>query len=95
MRRAGKIDDNQTAIVNALRAHGASVSITSAVGQGFPDLCIGFGGRTFILELKDGSKSPSRRRLTPDQVKFKNAWQGQYAVVETIEQAIAAITKEM
>lgn len=76
MRRAAKIDANQTRIVDALRAGGATVFITSAVGDGFPDLVVGYCGETFLIEVKDGAKAPSRRRLTADQERFHGAWTG-------------------
>lgn len=91
MRRAARTDGTQTTIVSALRAFGASVSITSAVGQGFCDIVVGYGGRNFLIEIKDPTKPKADRQLTPDQVKFRDAWQGQYAVVETVEQAISIL----
>lgn len=94
MTRARRVDGNQKRIVDGLRAFGASVYVGSALGSGFPDLVCGFGGRTFLLEVKDPSKPKADRQLTPDQVKFRDSWQGHYAVVETLEQAIEEITCE-
>lgn len=94
MRRAARVDANQPAIVKALRAIGCSLSDTSGVGGGFPDLAVGFRKRTVLLEVKDGSKPPSARELTPDQVLWHISWRGQVAVVTSIEEAIAAITAE-
>lgn len=94
MRRAARTDANQVEIVSALRAIGCSVSDTSGVGGGFPDLAVGFRKRTLLLEVKDGSKPPSARELTPDQVLWHISWRGQVAVVTSIEEAIAAITAE-
>lgn len=92
MRRASKIDANQPDIVKALRAIGATVAVISTVGQGFPDICVGFRGRNFMIEVKDGKKPPSERRLTPDQVDFHTAWRGEVVVVESVEQAIEYLT---
>lgn len=94
MRRAARTDANQGEIVAALRAIGCSVSDTSGVGGGFPDLAVGFRKRTLLLEVKDGSKPPSARKLTPDQLLWHISWRGQVAVVTSIEEAIAAITAE-
>ena len=91
MRRAAKIDANQPEIVKALRAVGATVTPTHAAGQGFPDLCVGFRGRNFLLEVKDGSKVPSARRLTKDQVSWHATWEGHVEVVETTDEALQAI----
>ena len=88
MRRAAKIDDNQNEIVQALRQCGASVQTLAAVGQGVPDILIGYRGRNLCVEIKDGSKSPSKRRLTADQVMWHRQWKGQVCVVESIDEAL-------
>ena len=91
MRRAAKIDANQPEIVGALREVGASVAITSAVGDGFPDLVVGFRGFNFLMEIKDGTKPPSARKLTDDQIEFHADWLGSLCVVKTINEALIAI----
>lgn len=91
MRRAARTDANQAAIIEALRAIGASVRDTSAVGNGFPDLVAGFRGRTWLLECKDGNKPPSARKLTPDQIEFKSTWRGHWAVVNSPEEALEIV----
>ncbi len=87
----GRTDSNQSAIVKALRKVGATVQILSDVGKGCPDLLVGFAGRTYAMEVKDGAKSPSERKLTPDQVKWHRAWKGQVAIVNSIVEALAVI----
>jgi hypothetical protein len=92
MRRAAKIDANHAEIVKALRAIGCSVQPLHMVGGGCPDLAVGYRGQNFWLEVKDGTKPPSQRRLTPDQVKWVDAWKGgQVWVVHSVEQAIEAV----
>lgn len=91
MRRAAKIDANQPEIVKALRKVGASVAPAHTMGQGFPDLVVGFRDATYLLEVKDGSKPPSARKLTPDQVEWHDAWRGHCCVVSSVEEALAAI----
>lgn len=76
MRRAAKIDANQTQVVEALRAAGATVQSLAPVGQGVPDLLVGFQGKTLLMEVKDGRKPPSQRQLTEDQLKWHGAWRG-------------------
>ncbi len=90
-RRASKVDDNQPQIVKALRAAGASVQILSAVGQGCPDLLVGFRGDNFALEVKDGNKPKSARELTPDQRVWHLLWRGRVEVVTCVEDALMAI----
>ena len=91
MRRAAKIDDNQPAIVAALRKAGCSVRSMAAMGEGFPDLCVGLRGKSYLLEIKDGDKSPSRRGLTPEQRTFFATWQGHAQVVNDVSQAFEAV----
>jgi len=92
MRRAAKVDANQTEIVDALRTVGASVHSLAAVGGGIPDLLVGFRRVTYLLEVKDGKKKPSARELTPDQVRFHADWfGGACVVVNSVPEALAAV----
>lgn len=91
MRRAARVDGNQAEIVAALRAVGAIVTPCHAVGQGFPDICVGWQGNTYLLEIKDPSKPKADRQLTPAQVKWHASWKGHVAIVETVPQALEAI----
>lgn len=89
-RRRAAVDANQSTIVADLRAIGISVHSTHAAGSGFPDLVAGgqrqvccphclnpFSMRlTELLEVKDGAKPPSARKLTPDQQQFISGWRG-------------------
>jgi hypothetical protein len=93
MRRAARVDANHAVIVGALLRCGATVQSLAAVGQGCPDLMVGFRGRTLLMEVKDGDKIPSKRRLTPDQQEWHAAWAGHVVVVESVEQAIAALVR--
>lgn len=88
MRRAARVDANQSTIAEALRSCGATVQLIHAVGKGCPDLLVGFGGVNLLLEVKDGSKSPSKRKLTPDEATWHEEWRGQVAIVESVEDAI-------
>ena len=90
-RRAAKVDANQSEIVTALRDAGVSVYACHAVGAGFPDLVCGYQGVNHLLEVKDGSKPPSARKLTRDQTVFHMTWNGQVDVVTSPEEALAAV----
>lgn len=68
-----------------------SVLDLSQLGGGVPDLLACRGPRCWLFEVKDGTKPPSARRLTDDQIKFKARWLGQWAVVESAEQAVAIV----
>ncbi len=91
MRRAGRIDANQNEIVQALRAVGASVAITSMIGDGFPDIVVGFRGINYLMEIKDGSKPPSKRRLTSDEKEFHDLWRGVAVVANDVDEALKAV----
>jgi Holliday junction resolvase len=91
MRRAAKVDDNQSEIVKALRQIGCTVCLLSAVGKGCPDLAVGYRGRNWFLEVKDGRKAQSDRKLTHDQVEWHDSWRGQVAVVNSVDQALRAV----
>lgn len=89
MRRAAKKDRNHVEIVEALRKVGATVVDLGAVGHGVPDLLVGLGGKTMLMEVKDGKKCPSARHLTPDQERFFAGWHGgPLAVVDSVESAL-------
>jgi Holliday junction resolvase len=92
MRRAAKIDANQEAVVSALRAAGAQVQSLAAVGKGVPDLLVKYQGSFYLIEVKDGRQPPSKRQLTPDQVKWHEEWKCAFlGVVESPDEALKFI----
>ena len=92
-RRKARKDDNHNEIQKGLEAIGASVFDTSGVGSGFSDVVVGFRNKNFLLEIKDGNKPPSKRKLTPDEIDFKTTWNGQYNVVKNLAEALQIITE--
>jgi hypothetical protein len=93
MRRAAKVDANQAEIVKALRDTGCGVLDLSGVGKGCPDLLVHapfYPWRTTLLEIKDGAKPPSARKLTADQERFHATWKGFIHVVTTADEALDA-----
>lgn len=90
--RHGRRDKNHAAIRDQLRkVPGVSVADTGDVGGGFPDLVVGYRNRNWLVEVKDGSKPPSQRKLTPDQFSFFENWQGQVAKVNSLDEALELI----
>jgi len=88
MRRANRVDANQDQIVETLRACGAYVRVVT-MGDGIPDLLVGYNGYTLLFEVKDGNKPPSARELTPAEAKFFREWTGgMIAVVKNVEEAL-------
>ena len=95
MRRAAHIDENQPEIVAALRSIGCSVKSLAAVGEGVPDLLWGLRGFNGLIEVKNPAQAANKRALKPDQVRFHAAWRGGIDVVETADQAIAAVKRRV
>lgn len=81
MRRAARVDENQAAIVEALRSAGCKVWII-----GLPvDLLAGKNGRTVLVEVK-----AAKGRYTPLQQAFMSDWNG--GPVATIRDVAGALT---
>jgi len=91
VRRRARKDENQNPIVQALAQAGIQVVDTSAVGNGFPDLVLGFRGKNYLIEVKNPAKPKADRQLTDDQKKFHATWNGQINTVETIDEILAII----
>jgi len=91
--RAARTDGNHQDIVRALYAAGMKAQSLAAVGQGFPDLCVGFRGLTLLLEVKDSAQPPNKRALTAAERDWHNTWPGHVAIVETPESAIKAVVE--
>lgn len=91
MRRAAKKDRNHPEIVAALRKVGCNVLDLGAVGKGCPDLLVERGTVMWLMEVKDGKRPPSERKLTPDQVEFHQKWGRVVFVVTSVEEAIKTV----
>ncbi|CAB5217755.1 hypothetical protein UFOVP208_10 [uncultured Caudovirales phage] len=73
-----KVDANQKELMTKLRLiPGVTVATTHIIGKGFPDIVIGYKGINYLVEIKDGTKPPSQRKLTKDEVSFHSNWSGQ------------------
>jgi hypothetical protein len=94
-RFARRTDDNHRQVVEALRKAGAWVHSTAALGGGFPDLLVCHRGRLFLLEVKDGLKPPSGRKLTPAESAFIQACPVEVHVVLSPADALRAIGLEV
>ena len=67
------VDRNQAAVVKALRAIGAHVTFTYRQGEGVPDLLVGWRGKWWPVEVKDGTAPASRQTLTDAEVRWHAA----------------------
>jgi len=87
-----RTDSNHAEIIKALRKiPNLSVFSTHEVGKGFPDIVIGYKGINYLIEIKDGNKPPSSRKLTPDEVKFHQDWHGQIKVIKNLDELLQII----
>ena len=91
MRRAARLDGNHREVVDEFRRFGCSVLDMSRLGEGTPDLLIGYGGISLLVEVKDGKRPPSRRTLTGDQVDFWLSWKQNPRVVKNLEEVAKTV----
>lgn len=91
-KRARRTDANQPEVVKALRAIGCSVLLLHEVGDGCPDLAVGYRGHNWFIEVKDGNKPPSKRKLTEDEQAWHEARRGQVATVKSADEAVALVS---
>ena len=90
MRRAARRDANEQEVIVALRNAGAYVKQIN--DEGFADLLIWFRGRCLIVEVKDGKKPPSARKLTEAEQKFHDEYPGDNLfIVNSAEDALAIL----
>jgi hypothetical protein len=90
MRRAARRDDNEKQIIDALRRCGAYVKAIN--DDGTFDLLVAYNNRTFLIEIKDGAKSPSARKLTDAEQKFHDEWPNDNLfIVNTVDEALALL----
>jgi hypothetical protein len=90
MRRAARRDDNEKQIIDALRRCGAYVKAIN--DDGTFDLLVAYNKRTFLLEIKDGDKAPSARKLTDAEQKFHDEWPNDNLyIVTSVDEALALL----
>lgn len=88
-RHALRKDENQAEIVTALERIGCSVVVMHEPC----DLLVGYRGKSMLLEIKNPNQPPDKRKLTRNQVIFQADWRGHYVVVQSIDEAIAAVQR--
>lgn len=87
MRYAARVDASQDAIVSALRAAGASVTLI----QWPVDAIVGFNGTTLLMEFKTAGTYYGRA-LNKNQKSFMSTWQGgPISLVDGPEAALRAL----
>lgn len=93
MRRIARTDSNQKEIVAALRNCGAVVFHLHTVKNLF-DLLVAYNGKVYCVEVKDGSLTPSKRKLTDGELECKRKLESvgvTYHVVNSVSEALQLI----
>lgn len=92
MRRAAKVDENQSAIVKALRQiPGVTVE------TGHDDILVGYRGKNYWFELKRPEAVSKRvgevlaSQITESERRRWEEWTGHYRIVWNIDQILAEL----
>lgn len=88
MRLAAKRDANHVSILAAFRQAGCSVLDLSRVGGGCPDALVARNGHSLLVEIKDGTKAPSKRKLRGNQEDFSARWRGRICVASSLDDVL-------
>ena len=84
MRRATRKDANHAEVIRAFERLGCSVIDVSGTPCGF-DIVVGYAGQSRLVEIKDGTKPPSARKLTTNEAKIHGRWTGGMSIVTDLE----------
>lgn len=85
-RYAKRVDENHNAIKTAFKAFGCWVGDLHGLGQGMPDLLVSVPPThaLALVEVKDGGKPPSKRKLTGPEKDFHDNFPGLIWIVEDL-----------
>lgn len=90
MMRAAKVDGNSAEIIAAFRKFGCSVLPMHQLKNAC-DCAIGLNKKTVLVEIKDGRRPASQRKLTIGESKFHDSWKGAIHIVEDLSDVIALV----
>ncbi len=90
--RPNRRDANQPEIVGVFESLDCSVLDVSVAPCGF-DLIVGYKTQAIAVEVKDGSKPPSARKLTQNEFSAHLNWRGPKAIITTNAEAVALVKK--
>lgn len=82
-----KRDRNESEMLKALKTI-PGLSVVALSAKDVPDLLIGYLGANFLVEVKN---KKGRNRLQKGQSEFIASWNGQAAVVHTLEEILAIL----
>ena len=88
-----RVDNNQKEIVEFLRKEGAIVKHVHTVKNLF-DIIVFHNSKIYCVEVKDGNKPPSSRKLTPGEEQCKEDMESvgvKYWIISSKEEALKMI----
>ena len=86
-----RVDGNHWEIFATLKRLGWTCISTADLGGGFPDIVAARGGVIKLIEVKDGKKPPSARKLTPCEKDYHQQMAAAgcpVVILESVEDAI-------
>lgn len=86
-RRAAKKDANHVEIVRTFRTLGFSV-LDVAQLKNCCDIIVSKECLTAAIEIKDGAKPPSARKLSAGEEEFRDTWRGKWVLIESVDDVI-------
>ena len=93
--RAPKKDANHGEIVAKFLDHGASVLDVSSLPGEALDIVVGYSGIDQRVEIKDGAKVPSARKLTDSEAETFRTWKGRPPIVVACLEDVTAVLVAM
>ena len=85
MRRANRRDENHREVIEEFKRLNWQVLDTADLKNAF-DILVARCGVMICIEIKDGKKVPSARKLTKGEQEFKDRWTGNYAIVKDLSE---------
>lgn len=86
MRKRARIDGNHAEIVKALKQYGATVHSLATIGDGCPDILVGYAGKNILMEIK-----MPKCKKTPDENRWHDTWNGRVFTVYSVSDAILSV----
>ncbi len=53
-----------------------------------------YSGANLCVEIKDGSKPPSKQALTPDEQEWHESWKGPVLIIKSVDEALKSVGVE-
>lgn len=90
MRRAARRDENHAEVKAVFESLDCSVLDVAGIPCGF-DLIVGYKTQAIAVEVKDGEKPPSARKLTENEFSAHLNWRGPKAIVKNNDEALLVV----